>query len=39
MYPTSKNISMHTDVISDEYITDKVQNQGEGQYSFIVQKI
>ena len=24
----------HCDVISDEYITDKVQNQGGGQYSF-----
>ena len=24
----------HCDVISDEYITDKVHNQGGGQYSF-----
>ena len=24
----------HCDVISDEFITDKVQNQGGGQYSF-----
>ena len=29
MYPTSKkNSRAHYDVISDEYITDKVQNQG-----------
>ena len=29
-----KHFHAHCDVISDEYITDKVQNQGEGQYSF-----
>ena len=28
MYPTSKHFHAHCDVISDEYITDKVQNQG-----------
>ena len=28
----------HCDVISEEYVTDKVQNQGEGQYSFSLQK-
>ena len=29
-----KHFHAHCDVISDEYITDKVQNQGGGQYSF-----
>ena len=29
-----KYFHAHSDVISDEYITDKVQNQGGGQYSF-----
>ena len=29
-----KYFHAHCDVISDEYITDKVQNQGGGQYSF-----
>ena len=28
-----KYFHAHCDVISDEYITDKVQNQGGGQYS------
>ena len=28
-----KHSHTHCDVISDEYITDKVQNQGDGQYS------
>ena len=30
MYPTSKHFHAHCAVISDEYITDKVQNQGGG---------
>ena len=29
-----KHFHAHCDVISDEYITDIVQNQGGGQYSF-----
>ena len=29
-----KHFHAHCDVISDGYITDKVQNQGGGQYSF-----
>ena len=29
-----KHFHAHCDVISDEYITDEVQNQGGGQYSF-----
>ena len=29
-----KHFHAHCDVISDEYITDKLQNQGGGQYSF-----
>ena len=29
-----KHFHAHCHVISDEYITDKVQNQGGGQYSF-----
>ena len=29
-----KRFHAHCDVISDEYITDKVHNQGEGQYKF-----
>ena len=29
-----KNFHAHCDVISDGYITDKVQNQVGGQYSF-----
>ena len=29
-----KHFHAHCDVISDEYITDKVQNQGGGQCSF-----
>ena len=29
-----KHFHAHCDVISDEYITDRVQNQGGGQYSF-----
>ena len=29
-----KHFHARCDVISDEYITDKVQNQGGGQYSF-----
>ena len=29
-----KHFHAHCDVISDEYITGEVQNQGGGQYSF-----
>ena len=29
-----KHFRAHCNVISEEYITDKVQNQGGGQYSF-----
>ena len=29
-----KHFHAHCDVISDEYITDKVQNQGGGKYGF-----
>ena len=34
MYPALKHFHAHCHVISDEYITDKVQNQGGEQYSF-----
>ena len=32
--PHQKHFHAHRDVISDEYITDKLQNQGGGHYSF-----